>query len=181
LFRSTSRGRRPPITSDSQWVEWARRIQVIAQNGLTYGKDKFDVQRYRELQSLASEIVAKHTMLSSTVVEGVFELEKGYPTPKVDVRAVVFDSAGRLLFARKISDGGGSLPGGWADVGDSVGEVAVRETYEETGYKVRPIKLLGLLDRNNHPHPPMYWHVYKVFVQCELMGGVARPVSRQMP
>lgn len=156
------------------WLQWAHRIQSIAQSGLTYGKDVFDLERYAELQRLAAEIVAEHTTSNPGHVADVLSLESGYPTPKVDVRAVVFDTSGKILLAREKSDGKWSLPGGWADIGDSVGEVAVRETFEETGYQVRSTKLLGLLDRNKHPHPPMFWHVYKVFVRCELVGGTAK-------
>lgn len=162
------------MTPEFTWLRWAQRIQTIAQAGLTYGKDIFDLERYQELQSIAAEIISTHTMIHSSDAAEILAFESGYPTPKVDVRAVVFDSNGQLLLAREISDGGWSLPGGWADPGDSVGEVAVRETYEETGYHVQPTKLLGLLDRNKHPHPPMFWHVYKAFVRCELIGGNAK-------
>lgn len=157
-----------------QWLKWAHQMQSIAQAGLTYGKDLFDLERYKQLQSLAAEIVSTHTTAAAGDVENILASESGYPTPKVDVRAVVFDDLGRLLFVRETSDGGWALPGGWADIGDSAGEVAVREVYEETGYQVVPIKLLGLLDRQKHPHPPMFWHVYKIFVQCKLVGGHSR-------
>lgn len=162
------------MTDDMQWIRWAHRIQAIAQTGLTYGKDIFDLERYRELQSIASEIISTHTGDASKEIETILSLESGYPTPKVDVRVVVFDNLGRLLFVRETSDGKWSLPGGWADIDESVGEVAIREVYEETGYRVRPIKLLGVLDRNKHPHPPMFWHVYKVFVRSDLIGGSAQ-------
>lgn len=159
------------MSANTPWLMWSQRIQAIAQTGLTYSQDVFDRDRYKQLQSIASEMISLQTPFDRQDVEHILSLESGYPTPKVDVRAVIFDDIGRLLMAREMSDGGWSMPGGWADIGDSVSEAAVRETYEETGYRVRPIKLLGLLDRNKHPHPPMFWHVYKAFVQCEIVGG----------
>lgn len=159
------------VNTAPQLAAWTRRIQAIAQAGLTYGKDAFDLERYKELQSIAAELTAMYTVNTAREIEAIFTLESGYPTPKIDVRAAVFDQGGRVLLVRETSDGRWALPGGWADVGESVSEAAAREVAEETGYHVTPIKLLGLLDREKHPHPPMFWHVYKVFVQCALTSG----------
>lgn len=153
-----------------QWFKWARRIQAIAQTGLTYTKDPYDVQRYEELRELAAEIAAANLDLPAEQLTEVFAVEKGYPTPKVDVRSVVFDQ-GKILLARETQDGRWSLPGGWADVGETIGEIAARETQEETGYVVRPVKLLAVWDRDRQGHPPMLQAIYKVFVLCELVGG----------
>jgi ADP-ribose pyrophosphatase YjhB (NUDIX family) len=108
--------------------------------------------------------------------EGVAELfaaDSGYATPKVDVRAVVFEGDA-LLLVRERSDGLWTLPGGWADVGASPREVAEKEVREESGYLVRASKLLALYDRDRHGHPPIAHHVYKLFVRCELLGGSPR-------
>ncbi len=64
-----------------------------------------------------------------------------------------------------------TLPGGWADVGDSPADAVVREIREESGYETRATKLLALLDRNRHNHPPHVNHIYKVFIRCEIIGG----------
>ena len=154
-----------------EWLRWAHEMQSIAQAGIAYGKDLYDIERFGELRRIAAEIVAAHTLAPKEAAAAVLALEEGYATPKVDVRAAVFDREGSLLFVRETSDGRWSLPGGWADVGESAGETAVREVREEAGYEVVPTKLLGLLDRRKHPHPPMLWHVYKVFVRCKLIGG----------
>jgi len=153
-----------------QWFRWAQRIQAIAQTGLTYAKDPYDLERYAELRQLAVDIAAAHLPEPRAKVEQAFAVETGYPTPKVDVRAAVFDH-GRLLLVRERSDGLWSLPGGWADVGLSPGEVAVKEVREESGYEVRPGKLLAVWDRSRHTHEPSVQSIYKLVIQCDLLGG----------
>ena len=100
----------------------------------------------------------------------LFACDTGYATPKVDVRGVVFQD-GKLLLVQERSDGMWTLPGGWADVGDSPADAVIREIREESGYEIRATKLLALLDRNRHNHPPHVNHIYKVFIQCEIIGG----------
>jgi ADP-ribose pyrophosphatase YjhB (NUDIX family) len=156
-----------------RWLEWAQRIRSTAQAGLTYTKDPFDRERYDSLLTLAAEITAREGAVDVHAVTDAFRAERGYPTPKVDVRAVV-PKDGKLLFVREVTDGRWSLPGGWADVGASPAEMAVRETHEETGYEVRATKLLALLDKAKHEHPVELWYCYKIFVQCELTGGTRK-------
>jgi len=157
-----------------QWLEFARRMQTIAQAGLAYAKDPFDLERYESLLRLAAEFTAAEGKLDPNAVHEALRAERGYPTPKIDVRAVV-PKDGKLLFVREVTDDRWSLPGGWADIGSSPGEMAVRETREETGYEVRATKLLALLDRAKHEHPPELWYCYKAFIHCELIGGARRP------
>jgi ADP-ribose pyrophosphatase YjhB (NUDIX family) len=154
----------------SKWLAWAQRIQAISQTGLTYSKDAYDLERYRQLRQIAVEIAADHLGASREEVAAAFALGSGYPTPMVDIRAVVFQGE-QLLFVRERAAGLWSLPGGWADVGESPGEVAVRETLEETGYRVRSSKLLAVFDKAKHGHPPSLDYVYKLFVLCQLEGG----------
>ena len=156
------------MTGD-RWLDWARELQALAQTGLTYNKDPFDVQRYEALRQIAAEIVAAHTAVAPQYVHELFFREAGHATPKVDVRGAVFREDA-LLFVRERSDGLWTLPGGWADVGESASESVVREVYEESGYRVRAVKLLAAYDRNKHPHPPILHHAYKLFFQCELAG-----------
>jgi ADP-ribose pyrophosphatase YjhB (NUDIX family) len=89
----------------------------------------------------------------------------------VDVRAAVFRD-GRILLVKEPGEGGWSLPGGWADVGESPSEAAVRETLEESGYRVRPVRLLAAYDRDRHGHPPIPYHVYKLVYSCEILDEV---------
>jgi ADP-ribose pyrophosphatase YjhB (NUDIX family) len=87
------------------------------------------------------------------------------------VRAVVFQG-GRILLVKEPADAGWSLPGGWADVGESPSEAAARETLEESGYKVRPVRLLAAYDRDRHGHPPIHFHVYKLVYLCQILDEV---------
>jgi ADP-ribose pyrophosphatase YjhB (NUDIX family) len=156
--------------SNLKWLEWMQRLQAIAQTGLTYARDPFDVERYEAVREVAAEMAATHTDADVTHVRDLFAGEVGHATPKVDVRAVVFRGEA-ILLVRERAEGLWTLPGGWADIGESAGEAVVREAYEESGYRTRAVKLLALYDRNKHAHPPYPFHVFKLFFQCELIGG----------
>ena len=150
-----------------KWLEWMRTLATVSKAGLAYSKDPFDRERYQQLEALCVEIVTEHTGGELAVTRGMLELEKGYPTPKVDVRAVVFRD-GKVLMVRESSDGKWALPGGWADLGLSPAQVAVKEVREEAGYTVRPVKLLEVIGL--HPQPTLF-SVYKMLLRCELEGG----------
>jgi ADP-ribose pyrophosphatase YjhB (NUDIX family) len=159
------------MTSDP--FTWARQLQAIAQNGLTYALNSYDTERYEQIRKIAAEMMALSApaVPSANIVE-FFSREAGHATPKVDVRAGVFKDD-RILLVREISDGGWTLPGGWADVGDSPSSAAVREVKEESGYDVKAVKVVAAIDRDRHPHPPIPFHAYKLFFLCELLGGTA--------
>ena len=114
--------------------------------------------------------MATYSNVEPSYVLDLFQREVGYATPKVDVRGAVF-RGDTLLFVREREDSCWSLPGGWADVGDSPSEVAVREVYEESGYHTRAVKLLAVYDRDRQGHPPLSNYVYKLFFKCELLSG----------
>jgi ADP-ribose pyrophosphatase YjhB (NUDIX family) len=153
-----------------QRLAWVRRLQTITQAGLTYTRDPYDRQRYEQLQELAAEIAGSSGQAPEAPWLPIIVAERGYATPKLDVRAVV-EKEGKLLFMRESQDGLWSLPGGWADIGESPSQIAEREVLEETGFRVRAIKLLALYDKARHEHPPEFWYCYKLFVRCELLGG----------
>jgi ADP-ribose pyrophosphatase YjhB (NUDIX family) len=156
-----------------QWLTWARRLQAIAQTGLAYPKDPFDVERFHQVSEVAAEMMAVHAGADVGDVRELFAMQAGHATPKVDVRGVVFRDDG-ILLVRELADGGRwTLPGGWADPGESPSDATVREVWEETGYQTRAVKLLALLDRNKHPHPSSAFDTYKLFFLCELVGGAA--------
>lgn len=152
------------------WIEWSQRLAALAQSGLAYARDPFDIERYEALRELAAEVVADHTGRATVDVDEYFRQEAGYATPKIDVRGVIFRD-GKLLLVRERSDGGWTLPGGWADVLDSPRSAVEREIREESGYDTRSRKILAVFDRNRHPHPPQAFHVWKIFVLCEIVGG----------
>lgn len=157
---------------EPKWLEWAKQLQSIAQAGLAYSNDKFDVERFKLIREISTEMVSENMDLEQEKVREVFASEIGYATPKVDVRAVVFKD-GKVLLVKEKKDGVWSLPGGWADIGLTAGEVAVKEVKEESGFDVVANRLLAVLDMKRHPHPPSLHHIYKLFFKCEIVGGEA--------
>jgi ADP-ribose pyrophosphatase YjhB (NUDIX family) len=160
---------------DPIWLQRVRELQAIAQTGLTFaGGSHFDRERYERVQQIAADMLADGAGLDRSRVVAFFGAEHGYATPKVDVRGVVFDPSGHLLLVREASDGLWTLPGGWADVNESPAVATVREVREESGYETRAAKLLAVYDRSLHEHEPAFpYHVYKLFLGCEIVGGHA--------
>jgi ADP-ribose pyrophosphatase YjhB (NUDIX family) len=158
---------------EPQWLTIAREVRAIAQTGLEFTADGFDRQRYQRLQQLAAQLMAQGSGEHESILE-LFRQEKGYATPKVDVRGAAFVD-GRVLMVREISDGKWTLPGGWADVNQSAGECVVREIAEESGFKARALKLAAVRDYQRSGHPPhRIDSIYKMFFICEIIGGEAR-------
>ena len=159
---------------DPSWLRWARGLQAIAQNGLTYATEAYDRERYQAVREVAAEMMAARAGTDIESVLDLFANESGYATPKVDVRGAAFRDDGVLL-VREASDGRWSLPGGWADVNDSPSENIVREIAEESGFETKVLKLAAVLDRSKHPHVPAEpHHVYKMFFICEINGGAPK-------
>lgn len=150
----------------------AREVRAIAQTGLTFTADGFDHQRYRRLQELAALLLAQGPAEHQAILH-LLRQEKGYATPKVDVRGAAF-AEGRILMVREISDGKWTLPGGWADVNQSARECVVREIAEESGFKARALKLAAVYDYQRGGHPAHHIDsIYKMFFICEIIGGAA--------
>jgi len=157
-----------------QWLAWARKLQAIAQSGLAYCKDHFDIERYHQIRGIAAEMMMTGTSLPADASIGqIFASQEGYATPKVDVRVAAFRD-GKVLLVREASDHCWTLPGGWADVGEPPSVAAARETREESGFEVRVTKVAALYDRELHGHPYFAFHAYKVFFLAEVLGGSAQ-------
>ncbi|MGC9523283.1 MAG: NUDIX hydrolase [Anaerolineae bacterium] len=156
----------------TRWLTWVKALRSIAQAGLTYAEGPYDLERYEQIQGIAAEIAATYADADLAIVRDLFAGAIHYETPKIDVRGVVF-KADAVLLVRELMDGGRwTLPGGWADVNDRPSEAVEREVWEESGYRVRATKLLALYDRRFHGHtPPKPWGVYKLFFECEILGG----------
>jgi ADP-ribose pyrophosphatase YjhB (NUDIX family) len=154
-------------------LEWARKVQAIAQNGLLFKQEPFERERYTQLKDLSDSILAAELDIPLGKARALWEKEDGYVTPKVDVRGGVFDGD-KVLLVRERSDGRWTLPGGWVDVNDAPSEAVVREIYEESGYRAKATKLAMLVDKNRHPHPPSVHHIYKLFFLCDLTGGAPK-------
>ncbi|UNP78143.1 NUDIX hydrolase [Bacillus nitratireducens] len=153
-----------------KWIDWVKQIQSIAQAGLMYSKDVYDIERFQQLRDISVSMMSHYTNTDWEVVENLFASETGYQTPKVDIRAVIFQKE-KLLFVKEKSDRKWALPGGWADIGYTPTEVAAKEVLEETGYKVDHFRLLAIFDKEKHQPSPSATHIYKVFIGCEIVGG----------
>ena len=161
----------PPTTYEPDWVATLRELQAMAQTGLTYSQDPYDIARYERLREIAAGMIAQGFALDPALTLKSMESYLGYATPQVDVRGAVFCDD-RVLLVRERADGLWALPGGWADVNISAADNVAKEIEEETHVMVKVIKLSGVYDRRLHPYdPPEPRHCYKFYFVCEHVAG----------
>jgi ADP-ribose pyrophosphatase YjhB (NUDIX family) len=147
-------------------LDWARRLQAISQTGLAYeSPTEYDRERYEQVRRIAAEMLSANGDIEA--LDDRFAREAGHATPKLDVRGVVFRGF-EILLVRDRAEGWWTLPGGWADVGESPSEAVTREIREESGYETSAVKLLALYDRDRHPYGPHLWHIWKAVFLCKL-------------
>lgn len=158
------------VNNEPIWLEWAKRLNSIAQAGITYSRQQYDIERYRQVQDICIEILNKYTEINHNKIRSLFTSEIGYQTPKIDVRAAIFKDE-RILLIREKIDGLWALPGGWADVDTSLREALVKEAKEEAGVDIDPKRIIAILDRRKHNKPPLPYGVYKIFVECDYISG----------
>lgn len=157
------------MDKNEKWLKWAVELQSLAQAGLHYGKDRFDLERYERIRDIAAEMISYKTEIPVEKVKDLFCNETGYQTPKLDTRAAIFQEDKILLVQE--NNGTWSMPGGWVDVDVSVGENVVKEVKEEAGLDVTTDLVIAIQDREKH-NLPVYAHkVCKVFVLCSVTGG----------
>lgn len=160
-------------SNEMPWLDWATELQFIAQAGITYSKDAFDIERFERLREIAAEIMSAKTGLTMEHVKSVFCNETGFQTPKLDTRAAIFRDDKILLVEEK--NGRWSLPGGWVDVNQSIRSNTIKEVKEEAGLDVVATRLIALQDRNKHNLPRYAYGITKAFVMCEITGGSFTP------
>lgn len=153
------------------WLLWTERLRAIAETGRAYSVDPYGQERYAEMHAIVQQMQAALLQQVPASLAGRFDLDGGYPTPKVEVRSGVLE-AGRVLLVREATDGRWALPGGWADQQVSPAGNAVKEVQEETGLRVRAVKLVAVCDhRANTYRPPKLEHVFRLLFLCERQGG----------
>jgi ADP-ribose pyrophosphatase YjhB (NUDIX family) len=157
-----------------RWLEWAREIQALSQTGLHYSHDEYEIQRYQRLIEIAAEIVQSHAGLPREPMIENFSWQPGYATPKIDVRGAVVQD-GKILLVQEKMDQRWCMPGGWGDVGEIPSNMVAREVWEESGFEVKPTKLVGVYDANRDGRPLQFFHAYKIVFLCEILSGFARP------
>jgi ADP-ribose pyrophosphatase YjhB (NUDIX family) len=166
------------VTVTPDVLRWARSLQAIAQSGLAYEPGTHDGERYEQVRRIAAEMLADPEQLGVDGVDGLFASQHGHATPKLDVRGAVFrDDA--ILLVEEAADLGWSLPGGWADVGESPSEAVEREVVEESGYRTKAVKLIGLYERDRHASRPHVWHIWKAAFLCELVEDEQLPLGAE--
>ena len=157
-----------------KWLDIAREIQQLSQTGAAFAVTDYEKDRYKRLTEIAAEIIEHHTTLEKESVTKVLMEHPGYATPKIDVRAAVIKD-GKILLVQESTDNCWAMPGGWADVGDIPSEVASRECKEESGFDVKPVKVIGVFDANRVGGKLEFFHAFKIIFLCELIGGEATP------
>ncbi len=155
-----------------RWLEWAREIQALAQTGAHYADNDYQRQRNERLLEIAAEITSEYSSFEYPTVLQAFTAPIGYATPRVDVRGAVFQGD-KLLMVRERVDGGWTLPGGWADVGDVPSQAAEREVWEESGFHVKAVKVIGVYDANRLGRLELF-HAYKLVFLCDILDGEPR-------
>ena len=155
-------------------IEIARRLHALARTGLHFCKEEYDLERYREIETLAVELLAGPSLDERAHLTALWAGETGYVTPKVEVRAATFDVDGRVLLVRERLDGRWTLPGGWADVNEAPSQSVEKEIEQESGYRARAVKLAALYDRSRHGHGPTLFHSWKALFLCEIASGTPR-------
>ena len=157
---------------EPRWLEWAKELQFIAQAGLTYSKDVFDLERFKRIREISAEIVSCQSELPIEKVRNLFCNETGFQTPKLDTRAAIFQD-GKILLVKENS-GTWSLPGGWVDITETIRTNTIKEVFEESGLEVEAEQIIAVQDRNRHNSPPYAYNVCKIFVLCKVIGGSFR-------
>ena len=152
-----------------QWLKLVIEIQSLAQNGLTYSNNIYDIERYERLRDISAEMLSMKTNFSVEKVKELFCNKTGYQTPKLDTRAVIFKD-NKILLVHE-NNGTWSLPGGWVDVLESVKSNTIKEVKEETGVNELAKKIIAIQDRNKHNKPRYAYGVCKIFVLCDVIGG----------
>ena len=152
-----------------KWIKWAMEIQSLAQVGLAYTNNAYDIERYERLREISAEMIEEKSNISLEKVKDLFCNEKGYQTPKIDTRAAIFKD-NKILLVHE-NNGTWSLPGGWCDVLESVKSNTIKEVKEETGLDVETLKIISVQDRNKHNKPIYAYGVCKIFVLCNIVAG----------
>jgi ADP-ribose pyrophosphatase YjhB (NUDIX family) len=142
-------------------------LRSVADTGLLYAKNEYDIERYQELQHLSTKMFDDVSGYGTETINLLFPQAADYPTAKVDLRGILLSPDNKILLARESGDGKWSLPGGWGDIGYTPKETIVKEFWEETGLQVTPERLLAVFDKKMHPHPPQPFYVYKMVFYCK--------------
>lgn len=157
----------------ANYLDLLDQIRAIAQLGLNYSKDPFDVDRYRRLLELAAGAYSDITGLEPPLIRDRFSRELGYITPKVGVQGALFDAGGRILLEQRRDDALWGLPSGWVETGETPADALVREFREETGLEIEPVSMIGLYTRLPGQYAQPHTSIHLLYL-CRCKGGTLR-------
>ena len=165
----------PFVPSASDLLRWAEALSGIARTGMGFTESLYERERYEEVLRVAADI--RYAAIEEAVGEELIEEwlatvgngVPGYVTPKCAVAAIVGNEDGEILLTQRADSGVWLYPVGWADVGYSPSEVAVKEALEETGIVCEPVSLIAVLDglRLGFARVPLY----SMLFHCKMIGG----------
>lgn len=156
---------------ENYYFEKIKRLHALAEIGLQLNDIPYDQERYEEIREICLQMLEKMTDVPIKKIVPVIEEKNGYRTPKVDVRAVVFNEKDQILLIQENVDGKWAMPGGWSDISYSPAEVAEKECMEEAGLKVKAKRLLAVMDKQKQGMPPTFEYVYKIYLLCEKLDN----------
>ncbi len=155
----------------NELITIAQRIRAMSQTALAYSANDYEIDRSKEYIEISDRMTSIVSGAKEEDIRVNYQPVKEYITPKVDIRAVIFNDKDEILLVKEKADGKWALPGGWSDVGYTPTEVVVKEAKEETGFDVRVVRLLAVLDKRCYNHPASSFYIYKFCFQCEITGG----------
>ena len=156
-------------------LDTIKRIKAIAETGLVFAEGAYDKERYEELRAISLKLMAEIAEVPFEKLDSFYLPTLDYPTPKVDVRGFVLNEKDQILLAKESVDSKWTIPGGWADIGNTPTEVAIREIKEETGLDAKIVRLLAIYDKQRHQHPADPYYIYKLMFHCKVVGGELEP------
>ena len=154
------------MKNQGELLQLVKQVQALAENGLHFSENDYDLDRYQNLEEISLRMLSLLSGLPAETIELSTPERNGYRTPKVDVRAVLFNPEDEILLVQERIDSRWSLPGGWCDVGYTPTEIAEKETFEEAGIQVKVKRLLAVFDKKCHDHPEDLFYAYKIFLEC---------------
>ncbi len=165
----------PHAVSASDLLRWAETLSAVARTGMGFTQSLYEKERFDEILKVAGDIRA--AAIEEAESDGLYEEwlasvgsgVEGYVTPKVAVAAVVGNENKEILLTQRADSGVWLYPVGWADVGYSPAEIAIKEVFEETGIEVVVESLIAVFDglRLGFARLPMY----SLLFNCQMIGG----------
>lgn len=156
-------------------LDAVKRLKDIADIGLIYTDVPYDIERYEELKNISLKLMGHLADEPFAKLDSFFLPQLDYPTPKVDVRGFVINEKDEILMAQEGVDSKWTIPGGWADIGNTPKEVVIKEIKEETGIDAEVVRLLAIYDKQRHKHPAEPYYIYKLMFFCKAVGGELQP------